>query len=346
MTIRAGVIGLGSMGRRYVEYLARFEGVEVTAVCDARPDLASEIGRETGARVIQSSTDLAADRSVDAVFVCTPEDAHVEPALAALEAGKAVLIEKPVAHTMEAAGRIRQAAKSGGALATVGHILRFEPRWATAQRLIASGELGTVASIATRRVGNVRDQEVLRGRTSIPLYYGVHDLDIVRWFARSEAATVQAVRREGILRAAGFEIADLYYAILQFENGVLATAELGWHIPASAITAPATGITVVGTRGWLRIEQGRTGLQCWAGDEVRAVELAIETSFWPSVHGVPSGALANQLQHFLRCVRTGEPPTITLDDAIEALRLSLAMEASATEGRPIDVRKGGAAHAA
>jgi predicted dehydrogenase len=76
------------------------------------------------------------------------------------------------------------------------------------------------------------------------------------------------------------------------------------------------------------------------------VELAIETSFWPSVHGVPSGALANQLQHFLRCVRTGEPPTITLDDAIEALRLSLAMEASATEGRPIDVRKGGAAHAA
>ena len=91
--------------------------------------------------------------------------------------------------------------------------------------------IGDVVSIATRRVGNVRDQDVLRGRTSIPLYYGVHDLDIVRWFAGANAVSIQAVRRSGILRAAGFDIDDLYCAILGFDNGALATAELGWHIP-------------------------------------------------------------------------------------------------------------------
>ena len=134
------------------------------------------------------------------------------------------------------------------------------------QRLVSSGAIGSVVSIATRRVGNVRDQDVLRGRTSIPLYYGVHDLDIVRWLAGVPAVSIQASRRGGVLRAAGFDIDDLYCAIVRFEGDILATAELGWHVPASAMAAPTTGFTVVGTQGWLRVEQGQTGLECHADD--------------------------------------------------------------------------------
>jgi myo-inositol 2-dehydrogenase/D-chiro-inositol 1-dehydrogenase len=342
MTIRAGIVGLGFMGHRYAQVLAQRAGVTVSVVADARPDLAAEVAAGVGARVASDALALASADDVDAVFVCTPEDAHADVAVMAFEAGKHVLIEKPITHDLASAARVREAAQRAGTIGMVGHILRFEARWAAAARLIADGRLGDVVSIATRRVGNLRDQEVLRGRTSIPLYYGVHDLDIVNWFAGRPAVSIQAQRTEGVLRAAGFDIDDLYCAILRFEGGILATAELGWHIPPGAVSAPSSGVTVVGTQGWLRIEQGGTGLEAYVADQTGRAALAVDVSFWPDVHGRTSGALVNELEHFLDRVRTGGRPLVTLDDGIEALRLSLAMEEAASSGSIVDLTTYGA----
>ena len=219
MTIKAGIVGLGFMGRRYATVLSGLPGVTLTAVADGRAELAEEIATMTGARVAADGKALATASDVDAVFVCTPEDAHADIAVAALGAGKHLLIEKPVTHDLASAARVRDAAERAGTTAMVGHILRFEPRWAAAARLIEDGRIGDVISIATRRVGNLRDQDVLRGRTSIPLYYGVHDLDVVRWFAGKPARSIQAVRRSGVLRAAGYDVDDLYCAILTLRRG-------------------------------------------------------------------------------------------------------------------------------
>lgn len=335
MNIRVGVIGLGFMGRRYVHVLSRLEGVELRAVCDVRSEVAAEVAQATGAVIFGEATELAASPQVDAVFVCTPEDRHTEAAVAALQAGKPVLIEKPVAHSLGAAAEIAAAAASHGALAMVGHLLRFEPRWAAARQIVESGDLGEVVSISSRRVGNILDQDVLRGRTTIPLYYGVHDLDILRWFAAAEATTIYAARREGRLREAGYDVDDLYVAVVEFANGVLASAELGWHIPPAAVRAPTSGLTVTGAKGWLRIEQGLTGLEVWSESASTALHPALDVTFWTDVWGVPGGALANEVRHFLDCIRRDVQPIITLQDGIEALRLSLAMERSATERRTI-----------
>lgn len=329
MTISAGVVGLGLMGRRYAEFLHRLDGVELTAVCDIRKDIAQEVAQLTGAKVYTEAEELATSSDVDAVFVCTPEHVHVDASLAAINAGKAVMIEKPLAHSLESARSIIEAAESKGTNIMVGHLLRFEPRWAAAKRVIDSGEIGDVVSIATRRVGNVLDQGILKGRTTIPLYYGVHDLDIVRWFANAEANTIYASRRSGILQQAGHNIHDLYCAVLEFDRGILATAELGWHVPAAALPAPTSGITVTGTKGWLKVEQADTGLQYWSESANPSVHPVIDVTFWPDTHGVPSGALANELTHFVECVRNDTQPIISAEDAFEALRLSLAMEASA-----------------
>jgi myo-inositol 2-dehydrogenase/D-chiro-inositol 1-dehydrogenase len=325
------------MGRRYLEFLHRLDGVDVTAVCDIRADITTECARLTGAQTFADAAALASSPEVDAVFVCTPEHIHLDASLAAINAGKALMIEKPVAHSLAAAQAIREAANSKGALVMVGHLLRFEPRWAAAKRVIAAGDLGEVASISTRRIGNILDQNVLKGRTSIPLYYGVHDLDIVHWYAAAQATTIYASRRSGILQAAGYNIHDLYSAVLQFENNILATAELGWHVPPNAVSAPTSGITVVGTKGWLKVEQAETGLQFWSESNKSSVHPIIDTTFWPEVHGVPGGALANELRHFLDCAQHDRQPIISLDDAYEALRLSLAMEASADQGAVIQL---------
>jgi predicted dehydrogenase len=339
MKIRAGVVGLGFMGRRYVKFLQALEGVEVTALFDIRREVAEELARATRAQALAEADDLATSPNVDAVFVCTPEDSHVEVSLAAISAGKAVMIEKPVAHSLEAARLIADAARASGSTVMVGHLLRFEPRWVAAKQAIEAGEIGKVVSMATRRVGNVLDQGILGGRTSIPLYYGVHDLDIIRWIADAEAVSIYASRRSGVLQQSGYDVHDLYCAILHFDNNVLATAELGWHVPAAALAAPTAGLTVIGAKGWLKVEQADTGLQYWSESGQRSVHPVFDVTFWPDAYGVPGGALANELRHFLHCIRTGAQPAITVEEAIEALRLSLAMEASADRNEVIYLRE-------
>ncbi|HMN26918.1 MAG TPA: Gfo/Idh/MocA family oxidoreductase, partial [Caldilineaceae bacterium] len=103
MTTNVAVVGLGFMGRRYVEILARLPEAKVVAVCDVRAELAGEIAAAHGAQSYTDVDTVLQASAVDALFVCTPEDRHVEPALRALAAGKAVMIEKPIAHTLAAA---------------------------------------------------------------------------------------------------------------------------------------------------------------------------------------------------------------------------------------------------
>lgn len=337
MTIGVGVIGLGFMGRRYARFLSQMGGLKLAGVCDIRSQLRDETARQFNCRAFSTYQELTDSSEVAAVVVCTPEHLHVEPVLAALEAGKPVLVEKPVAHSLGAARKIATVANARAGLVLVGHLLRFEPRWIAAKRMIDAGEIGEVVSLTTRRVGNVRDQEVLRGRTTIPLYYGVHDLDVLRWFAGSEPTRIYADRRFGVLREAGFDVEDLYYAIINFENGTLAMAELGWHVPPGAAAARTSGVTVVGTRGVICVEQGQTGIDAWSDGGC----LPTDTTFWPEAYDVPGGALSLEIRHFADCIRKDSAPAISLDDSIEALRLSLAMQLSAESGLPVNLKEFG-----
>ena len=337
-TLGFGIVGLGFMGRRYAEFVNQIEGMRLAGVCDVNQALADEVATALGATRFDDPATMAASPEIDAVMVCTPEHLHVEPAVAVLDAGKPVMIEKPVAHSLDAANAIRTAAERAGVPVLVGHLLRFEPRWIAAHQRLQAGQIGEIVSITTRRIGNILDQEVLRGRTTIPLYYGVHDLDVMHWFAGAPALTVYAQCRSGAVRAAGYDVDDLYSAILSFENGVLGTAELGWHVPGNALAARTSGVMVIGTEGVIRIEQGDTGLESWTD---AGLERALDTTFWLEAYGIPGGALGLELRHFADCARGRTEPAIGLDDAIEALRLSLAMQASAEQRQVVDLRSFG-----
>jgi predicted dehydrogenase len=329
-----GIVGLGFMGRRYARFLNGIEGVRVAGVYDVDAALTRVVAAESGGTVHPDLESLVQAEDVAGVIVCTPEDRHLEPALAALAAGKPLMVEKPIADTLDAARAIENAAKRADVPVLVGHLLRFEPRWVAAAQRIAAGEIGDVVSIATRRIGNIGDQQVLRGRTTIPLYYGVHDLDVMRWFAGAEATTVFAQRRAGVVRAAGYDVDDCYCAVVTFANGVLGSAELGWHVPVAAASARTAGVLVIGARGVIQIDQMETGFERWADG---GLDRALDAVFWSEAYGVPGGALGLELRHFVDCVRGRRQPAIALADAIEALRLSLAMETSAATGVVVDL---------
>jgi predicted dehydrogenase len=330
--VRIAVIGIGAMGSRWARALAEHPSARVSVVCDVREDAGRTLADDLSAHFVADPLEAATHADVDAVAVCTPEHLHVEPTLAAIDAGKPVMVEKPLADTVEGSEAIRDRTATSGVPLLTGHILRFEPRYAAAHDAIAAGTIGAVQAVRHERIGLVTDQDVLRGRTTIALYYGVHEFDLARWYA-GEVARIHAERSEGVLRAHGYELEDLYAAVLRFRSGAHGTAMLGWSLPARTPGYGIGGVTVIGERGLIRVSQGDVGLLVVDEDGLRDVD----TYYAPAVHGRLRGALAIEVDHFVDCARGAAEPACTAADGVEAVRISLAMEASAEQRTPIDI---------
>ncbi len=326
--VAVAVVGLGFMGSRWARVLAEHPCAELRVVSDVRADIGRRVAADLGARFCPDPLEAAAAPGIEGVVVCTPEHVHVEPALAAIDGSRAVLVEKPLAHTVEAAARIRDRAAERGVPVLVGHILRFEPRYAAARRLIEEGEVGAVQAVHHERIGLVSDQEILRGRTSIALYYGVHELDLARWYV-GEIDRLYAERSQGVLRALGYEVEDLYSAVVRFLGGAHGTIMVGWSLPSTMPGYGIGGVTVIGDEGVLRISQEEVGMVVVG----RSGRRSLDVSYAPEVHGRLRGALAAEADHFLDCARGTAEPLCTAHDGTEAVRLALAMEESARSGR-------------
>jgi predicted dehydrogenase len=328
--VRIAVIGLGFMGTRWSRAIAEHAGAELSVVADIRGDIAAEIGERYGARPITDALEAAGHADVDGVVVCTPEHLHVEPALTAIEAGRPVAVEKPLAHTVADAVRLRDAAAAASVPVLTGHILRFEPRYAAVRRAIEAGEIGAVRAVRSERIGLVSDQATLRGRTSVALYYGVHELDLARWYA-GDVTTVRAVRSSGVVAAHGYDVDDLYSVVLSFDGGAHGTAMIGWCLPSGTPGYGMAGFTVIGEDGVVAVSQGTTGFTKVLADGPADDDV----HYSPDVHGRLYGAMAIEVDHFVRCVRGEEEPVCSADDGAEAVRLALAMEHAAASGEEV-----------
>ncbi len=174
--LRAAVIGLGSMGANHARVLGDIAGVVLAGVSDTDP---ARIERATSGRTLKGYETLAAmlaEATPDFISVVVPTGLHEEVALAALDAGVHVLVEKPIAATLEAGRRIAEAAAKRGLLVTVGHIERFNPAIDELKRRLDSGQGGRVLQLRARRVGpfphRIRDVGVIHDLAP-------HDIDIM-----------------------------------------------------------------------------------------------------------------------------------------------------------------------
>lgn len=327
---RIAVIGLGFMGARWARVLAENGGSDLAVVSDLREGVGRQLAGTYGAKFVGDPSEAAAHPDVDGVVICTPEHLHVEAALAAIGAGKAVAIEKPIAHTVAEAERIRDAAAEAGVPVLAGHVLRFEPRYVAIRHAIEAGEIGAVQAVRSERIGVIADQNVLQGRTSVALYYGVHEFDIARWYA-GDVASVWATRSSGVVASHGYDVEDLYSVGLAFSSGAHGTAMVGWSLPSRTPGYGMSGFTVIGEAGMLQVVQGTTGFLKVLADGPADDDV----HYSPVVHGTMQGAVQLEGDHFARVVRGEMDPVCTAADGTEAVRLALAMERSADVGEAV-----------
>jgi myo-inositol 2-dehydrogenase/D-chiro-inositol 1-dehydrogenase len=274
---------------------------------------------------------LLAAGSLDGLIVATVEDAHRGPCLAAFERNVGVLVEKPLATTLEDGRAIVEAAARSNALLMVGHVLRFDARYVLLRDAVASGQIGDPLTAYARRLNGKGAQRRLHGRTSLPMFLGVHDYDIVRWTVGSEVTRVVAQERRGFLASQGYAVEDATTTLLTFANGAMATIELGWVLPDGHPTGFDQRLEVNGTIGRAELVGHYAGLAVQSDER----ETWPDTALWPTVHGRVGGALERETNHFIDCLRTGQTPLVTGEDGLIAVQIALAAEESARTNLPV-----------
>lgn len=328
MGVRIGVVGLGMMGRMYSEILATLGGAELVGCADVDEKRLSEVCAALNVPGYTDYQELLERKDVDAVAICTPDQLHLEFCMAAARSGKHMIVEKPLATKVEEAERIIEEARRHGVLLTVGHLLRFEPRYVQARDAVWSGAIGEVVYMVAFRRSLKTAAERLGGRTSVAFYLGVHDIDVMRWISKDEVVEVYAQASRKIHRALGVD--DVMLSVLRFRSGISATLELSWAMQPSSGRTLRAGVLVVGTRGSVEavVEPGL----CITTESGTSMP---DTIHWPMVDGVRLGALREEIRHFVECVATGRQPRVSGYDALQAVKIAAAIEESVRTGGPV-----------
>jgi predicted dehydrogenase len=337
LTLRIGIIGAGNIfGRGYLPALLETEAVRVVAIADV------ETGRSEAASVqLAGSTaeptvaSLLARDDIDAVFVLTPPHTHADLTIAALDSGRDVLCEKPMARTPEDACRMAEAERRTGRRLMIGHTRRFDDRWVAMADQLREGRIGTpVYAYRSEHAANGAPgtawpwQDEQSG--GVLWDVGVHAADLFHWFLgdvpRTAFARVLHARPES--QAGGAPDA----AIVTFDFGPSrhAVLSVSWIHPPGWGPFYAT-TEVVGTGG--RIEgsdrDSHPGL---------VVTDTIEIPRYSPLLSAVAGAFRREIDHFAAAIESGQPFDISVDDALTAVDMIAAAERSARSGRPEPVR--------
>ncbi len=230
MTLRAGLIGLGMMGRHHARVLGSLEGVDLVAVADATGD---PHGAAAGRPILASVEDLIAV-GIDYCMVAVPTAFHEEVGLALAAAGVHAMIEKPLAVDVASAKRLAEAFESAGLVGAVGHIERYNPALQEARCRLADGALGEVYQIATRRQGpfpaRIADVGVVKD-------LGTHDFDLTAWISGHPFVSVSAQ----VAYRSGREHEDLVSVTGQLSDGTVTNHLVNWLSPFKERLTVITG---------------------------------------------------------------------------------------------------------
>jgi UDP-N-acetylglucosamine 3-dehydrogenase len=328
--LRVGLAGLGSMGRNHLRVLSARTDLVLAAVADPVGAALASAAKETGAQGFAEPLAMIGEADLDAVVIAAPTTAHVPLALAAIERGIAVLVEKPLAATTDEAMRIVGAARSAGVPVQVGHVERFNPAVLELGRLVDDGWLSTVYSIASRRAGpfpaRIRD-------VGVTVDLATHDADILSWIAGERPSRVYGETAQRIHATNE----DLLFGLLHFPSGATGMLDVNWLTPAKR-----RQLVVVGEEGMFELDYLTQRLTFTRATDTTNPRLI--GGYAPTFEGevlelpvVSTEPLAGELDAFVTVVRNGGRPIVDAEDGLWAVAIATSLLASASEGRAVDM---------
>jgi predicted dehydrogenase len=224
MVLKAAVIGVGMMGRNHVRIYGLMDNTRLVAVADPSPKALESIGRIYNARVYTDYLQMLEQEKPDLVSIAVPTCLHREVAVAAMQRGVHVFLEKPISGDVDEGQQIIDAAQQAGVKLAVGHIERFNPAVIELKKQLDAGQLGRIFQIHARRVGPFppRIQDV-----GVVIDLATHELNLLEYLTGSRVDTVYAETESEI--HATHE--DLLTGILKFKDGTIGILDINWLTP-------------------------------------------------------------------------------------------------------------------
>lgn len=332
-----GVIGTGTWGELHARIYASTEGITLAGVSDVVEQKAESVAQAYGTMHYGDYRALLEDDMIKAVSIATPDFAHGEIAIAAAEAGKHILVEKPLATTVEECERIIQAAERNGVKLMVDFHNRWSPPFYKAWEAIRRGEIGEPQYAYFRLSDTIFvPTEMLSwaSKSTVEWFIGTHSIDTLRWLLGDEVFRVYAVSRSHVLRTKGIDTPDYYQVTLEFRNGATALLENGWILPNSTPNIIDLKCEIVGSKGaiYLDTSHNRT-LEKYTETQATYPDFMV----MPMINGEQAGFAAESIRHFIDCVLHDRRPRVTGQDGLEVTRVILAIEESVRTGLPVSL---------
>lgn len=340
---KLGLIGAGTIGKRHLQAISEVTEAEVVAIVDTDP-LAQAIATETNASFFSSVGQMLKEIQPDGVIVCTPTEVHLEPALLSLEYNAHVLVEKPIAPSLEEAQQIVAFSKRFNRRVLVGHHRRYSEQIQQTKRMMENGVLGQLVGVtgiwAVRKADSYFEPEWRKQRSSGPVLINlIHEIDMLRYVC-GEIVSLSAKVSRGLRDHPKEETTAL---LLEFQSGALGTFLLSDVTPSPWTWEQATGenpnfpktsqnvYRFIGSKASLDFPN----LVLWrhsGGDPDWLHEISSEV-----IEGKIGDAYADQIRHFCAVIEGTEQPRISATDAAKTLRATLTVFEASEKGTEIQL---------
>ncbi|WP_276352215.1 Gfo/Idh/MocA family protein [Cohnella caldifontis] len=338
--MKIGIVGLGWPGQQHVRAVEELEDAELTAVCDMDP--AKRGAFEGKCAAFDDPDRMFRDSDADAVVLAIPHHLHADMTIRALEAGKHVLIEKPMARSVAECRRMIEASERTGKTLMVAHNWRYTPWCVAAKRIVESGELGAIRAVRTEWLLNFRPSfpkgswiyngDLAGGGAIVSL--AIHNVDALRYIVGEveEVFTKQLFTDDW--SSDGAE--NWAMCQLRFDGGAIGHLFTGY----TPFYPPDNGMLYVyGERGTMFFGpwQGETGLWIRSASRSEDPEAGYErVEIERHAPGMAGHAQTNQMRHFLDCLKNGRTPETDGREIVKTIELTEMMYESGRTGKPVN----------
>lgn len=328
--IGLGLIGCGSIAQEsHIPAITQIASAKLVAVTDSDPSRARAVEQRLGSvQVCEDYQRLLQNEEVDAVDICTPTKYHSKIAVAAANAGKHVLCEKPIALTLEDADQMIKACAENNVKLMIAHSRRFIPRNSIAKRLIREGQIGRPIwglQISRRHISKPGSWYFDPAMTYGPIAeVGIHDADLLRWFFDDEVVEVIGTAR---VRETISPLYNQVFAVLKFRKGAVGSFEVGYVLPKGY--AQYTTLELMGSKGFVSA----------ADNHMNAIVKGAESGVtYPLAYSdmlSVSSAYRAEIEAFVNSIIVNKTPPVTGQDARAALEIILAVLESIKRRGPV-----------
>lgn len=304
-----GVIGVGAMGYNHVRIYSELENANLLAISDMVRGTLDNVSKEFNTVGYVDYDNILQIDDIEAVNICVPTVFHHDVVMSAIEAGKNVLVEKPVASHINEAKEMIEAAKDAGVILATGHVERFNPAVRVAKKLLDDGEIGEVVTANAKRLGpyppRIRD-------VGVATDLAIHDIDIFNYLFESKAEMVFANMSSNLKNC---EFEDHAEIMTKYENGALSILETNWLTPYKKRQLNITGVD-----GIISVDYGS-----------QKVTLYKENNHVEEVKVENKEPLKEELRSFVNAVQENKEAEVTGKDGYEALKIVEAAMKSSKE---------------